>query len=512
MALPSIGPWKLAVRDLGGAVFERYLAFDGTQIRWFWRMLDWVLEGGRPLELLEQRYRPWKRLGPPWLQTHGVLSGAGGTGLLTEHVQGVPLSEVLAPGRGAGPVPLEAAAWIASSVGRALAGWEEPLATEEFPDLCPASVLVGFDGAVRLTPWPDFVPFPRTTATSGPLRPLEYFTPEQIRGIGAKRGWRTYAPSMLLLQALGGRSPFQAETTLETIRHTVEGRLTHPEVLGRLPGELRGLVQAALGADASARPELEPLLKALDAVASRTWLEEHLPRRFASERSEQQFELASARGLDPEQLPADLVQAVVADGSDGAFNVLSDWLQTQGLPRGELAALQLRLEKVADADLRRAEAELLGARRTLLPALLRERLAQWRGEWKAGWLVSLELKVVPGERDLAGVLSHPTLRFLKRLRVSPDAGGSETVVRVLTSIDLRALERVELSEGMPTHGAKLRAARPKVEVVRSRDEAPLPVRPRPEASVREARVGVDEREPEAPPLWDRVRGWFTRGG
>ncbi len=526
MPVPTLGPWQLAVADLSGETFERFLGFDGEQVAWVWRIADWALDRGprldgdalstgraqRAIELLEAHYQGWQRLAAPWLKLSGVAHGQSGTALVSEHVGGVRLAELIEAQRQR-PMPLAAAAWIAAGLARAL-GQLDDSSFEGAPDLCASSILIDWEGQVRPCPWPDLAPLPRVRTLSGTVAPFEYFTPEQLRDADLEPGWRVWAPSVVLLHALTGAPPHKAESALLTARNVIEHHLADPSVLKQLPAGLGQLVAAALG-PTGGRPALDPLVRALEACASRGWLDQVLARDFASERSEQLLELAKARGEDREQLPPELAHAVISERSDAAFGVLGDWLQTQGLPRGELAALQLRLEKGADLEVSRAEAELLGGRRTLLPAVLRERLAQWRGEWRAGWLVSLELRVVPKESELTEILSHPTLRFLHRLRVAPDARGSLTVAKVVRALSLPALKQVELGSGLATHGAWLKEVRADLEVLRSKDVAPLPLRRRPEASDPEARVGVEERREPLPaaepePLLRRVRGWFTR--
>ncbi len=93
--------------------------------------------------------------------------------------------------------------------------------------------------------------------------------------------------------------------------------------------------------------------------------------------------------------------------------VFADWLEQAGDPRGELMAVQARLIDAAeDEELRRSEALLLQRFKTYLFGSLPE--DSFHGTWRFGFLDELEVDAASLER----MLTHPSLRFLRGLRLS----------------------------------------------------------------------------------------------
>lgn len=497
--MPSrqLGPWKLAVKDRVHLAYQRFLGFDGERHAWVWQLHD-----RDPESLASQLHQCdlWRPLAPPWVRTWSVVDGAD-SAMLSDAVLGVPLTQ-LASASGAG-LSLEAAAAVAYEVARGFDQLPESHRRDDVPDFEPASVLVGFDGAVTLLPAPRVHPgSPHYVPGIGD----DY--EQQQREMPLKPGWRTFAPSLVLLHALGGSPPWVPGRWREGVL-LLGGELRDEELIERVPHPLRNVIARALGAPEK-RPSQAELLAALRATASRAALEEFVRAQFPDELNEQQYERTQARGLDPEPLPAELVASVSQGATDEAFGVLADWLLSEGRPRGELAALQLKLEQGASFELSRAEATVLSRHRSLLPVALRERLQQWRPLWKAGWLVGLEMKTVPDAETLTEILSHPTLRFLRRIRVRTDGGGSKVLAEVLPTVELPALRQLELDGGAATFAPKLKAANPRLVVENSRHHRDFPARRRPETSVAHAKVGVGNREPAPglPPL-KRLMDWLS---
>lgn len=462
--MPSrqLGPWKLAVKDRSAASLERFIAFDGKQTGWVWRTL------GEP-------FAAWDHLKAPWLPALEGPRLGGEPVLLSECVTGVTFADLLAshPRKG---LPLRAVAAVALAVAR---GVEQLTGPDEVPAVVAESISIGFDGAVFLTPWPEAWP---SSQNEIGLEAGEYLTP---RWAAAEPGWRVHAPVMVLAHALDIHKP-------------------------STPAALRQLVDRALHVRAETRPSLTQLIDALVPLASPRDLAEAVNLHFAHEPKEQQYDRTLAQGKDPEPLPPELVTSIANEATDEGFGVLADWLLAEGHPRGELAALQLKLEQGASTELARAEAALLSRHRSLLPVTLRERLQQWRPIWKAGWLVGLELKAVPDAETLTEILSHPTLRFLRRIRVRTDGGGSKVLAEVLPTVELPALRQLELDGGAATFAPKLKAANPRLVVENSRHHRDFPARRRPETSVAHAKVGVGNREPAPglPPL-KRLMDWLS---
>ncbi|MFT3842634.1 MAG: hypothetical protein QM723_36930 [Myxococcaceae bacterium] len=464
--MPSrqLGPWKLAVKDRAVSSLERFIAFDGKQVAWVWRTL------GEP-------FVTWDPLKAPWLPAVEGPRWGGEPVLLSDCLDGVTFADLIAshPRKG---LPVGAVAAVALAVAR---GVEQLPSADDVPLVVAESIVIGFDGSVSLTPWPDLWVGP-SEAPEIALEAHEYLTP---RWSAAEPGWRVHAPVMVLAHALD----------------------IHQR--GFPPG-LRQLMDRALHIRAETRPSLTELISALVPLASSTALAEAVSLHFAHEPKEQQYDRTLAQGKDPEPLPPELVASIANEGTDEGFGVLADWLLAEGHPRGELAALQLKLEQGASTELARAEAALLSRHRSLLPVTLRERLQQWRPNWKAGWLVGLELKAVPDAETLTEILSHPTLRFLRRIRVRHDGGGSRVLADVIPTLELPALRQLELDGGVATFAPKLKEARPRLSVENNKLHPDFPARRRPETSVAHAKVGVGNREPAPglPPL-KRLMDWLS---
>ena len=146
---------------------------------------------------------------------------------------------------------------------------------------------------------------------------------------------------------------------------------------------------------------------------------------------------------------AELEQAILADPDDeAAYQVYADWLQGEGDPRGELAAVQVALAGGDDATLRARERVLIeGNRQQLLgdlPDPDDEEGAPVKVTWHAGWLrtarlATTEEHVLP---DLYRSLrACDSARFLRELTFG---------VAVLDDMnDYRATNKVIAELGLP---------------------------------------------------------------
>ncbi len=118
---------------------------------------------------------------------------------------------------------------------------------------------------------------------------------------------------------------------------------------------------------------------------------------------------------DPAPQWNDALAAVIADAPDdlAARQVFADWLQQAGDPRGELAAIQLALARNPSDELRRRETSFLRRYRTYLYGPLGE-LGDGRVHFRSGFVDELSLD----STWLAGMLAHPSLRFLRSLTLT----------------------------------------------------------------------------------------------
>jgi len=174
------------------------------------------------------------------------------------------------------------------------------------------------------------------------------------------------------------------------------------------------------------------------------------------------------------------MEAALIENPDDSesWAVYADWLQAQGDPRGELAAVQLALaEAPSDKALTAREAALLSEHGTLfLSPEISERLAsqeksrpssdtKWRldtweyeqtkVEWHAGFFRSLRLstghvsKYSPHLKELAAAaLGHTSARFIRELVIGTMTAEYEyeEVVAILSKSDLRCLSSLHVAD------------------------------------------------------------------
>jgi uncharacterized protein (TIGR02996 family) len=116
---------------------------------------------------------------------------------------------------------------------------------------------------------------------------------------------------------------------------------------------------------------------------------------------------------------AELEAAIVAAPDDPEPRmVYGDWLQAQGDPRGEWAALMAGVEAApADTRLRSAAVAFLGARRRdVLGAGAAAMSGAYIG-WRGGFIDELRLQPIGRvlAKDVAALLRHPTCRFVRHV-------------------------------------------------------------------------------------------------
>ncbi len=121
-------------------------------------------------------------------------------------------------------------------------------------DIKPANLLFGDDARLRVA---DFG-LARAIAEAGWTEPTgallgtaRYASPEQARGESVDGASDIYSLALVLVEAVTGTVPFSADTTIGTLM----ARLEHPLVVPEAMGPLTGILTAAGGLDAGARPD-----------------------------------------------------------------------------------------------------------------------------------------------------------------------------------------------------------------------------------------------------------------
>ena len=123
-------------------------------------------------------------------------------------------------------------------------------------DVSPHNVLVGVDGAARIT---DFgvaraIAHGATTATGVLKGKIGYMAPEQLRAEPADRRADVFAAGVVLWEALTGQRLFRGQTPTETMSLVLSGPVHPPSMLADdVPRELDEVVLRALARDTGTR-------------------------------------------------------------------------------------------------------------------------------------------------------------------------------------------------------------------------------------------------------------------
>jgi serine/threonine protein kinase/tetratricopeptide (TPR) repeat protein len=181
--------------------------------------------------------------------------------IVMEHVHGMDFAEVLRAARKKGQrPPTELCVYIASETARALDYAHRRRDAQLRPlnivhrDVSPQNLLLSFEGEVKVT---DFgIAKARTTVEeTGTIKgKYAYMAPEQARGEPVDGRADVFALGVVLFEALGGKSPFQERSAMETLRRVQVGEVLALErVWPECPPELGRIVTKATHPDRDAR-------------------------------------------------------------------------------------------------------------------------------------------------------------------------------------------------------------------------------------------------------------------
>ncbi len=211
---------------------------------------------------------------PHIVEVYDIGSEGGEYFIAMEHVPGHDLRDLLnaRPGE---PLPLPAALAVVQAVAAGLHHAHEQrdargqLLGVVHRDVSPANVLLGWDGAVKLSDfgvakWAE----QRSRTEQGTLKgKLSYMSPEQCRGQDLDRRSDVFALGVLLYELTTGDKPFRAASDFETLSAIVAGRYDAPaEEQPGYPPALAAIVRRALEVDRDQRfPDAAALAAALGA-------------------------------------------------------------------------------------------------------------------------------------------------------------------------------------------------------------------------------------------------------
>jgi eukaryotic-like serine/threonine-protein kinase len=380
---------------------------------------------------------------------------ADGPYLVSEYLGGGSLRAVLDRGRRLSPsqalmVGLEAGKALAYAHGRGLV----------HRDIKPANLLFDEEGRLRIA---DFG-LARALAEAAWTEPVgavlgtaRYASPEQVRGVPVDGKADVYSLAVVLVEAVTGRVPFAAETTVATLVGRLEKPLEAPPELGPL-----GPVVARAGRpDPTERLDAISFAAALQAVA--TELPAPEPLALAGPATFDMNHLAALEGD-----PTDLGTAPAKTAPPKApFQQPPDTLMNPPAPAQDETRLTPALVE-ADAtpttvidrpQVEKKRANRRGAEQAEVTAVLVSKKAGRRRRWP--WVVLLVVALLgaggAGAYLLVGeqVPSHPLPDVTQRDRAT--AEGALKAARFVVQVDERYIDATVpgiVTEQSPKAGTK----------------------------------------------------------
>jgi serine/threonine-protein kinase len=369
---------------------------------------------------------------------------ADGPYLVSEYLGGGSLRAVLDRGRRLSPsqalmVGLEAGKALAYAHGRGLV----------HRDIKPANLLFDEEGRLRIA---DFG-LARALAEAAWTEPVgavlgtaRYASPEQVRGVPVDGKADVYSLAVVLVEAVTGRVPFAAETTVATLVGRLEKPLEAPPELGPL-----GPVVARAGRpDPTERLDAISFAAALQAVASELPAPERLalagPATFdmshlaAIEGDPTDLGTAPAKSPPPPRVPFQAPPAPVADTTviDGRAPADAETRPTPALVERDSTPTSV----IDRPEVEKKRTSRRGAEKAEVTAVLVSKKAGRRRRWP--WVVLLVLALLgaggAGAYLLVGeqVPSHPLPDVTQRDRAT--AEGALRAARFVVVVEERFID------------------------------------------------------------------------
>ncbi len=212
------------------------------------------------------------------VQVHDIGEQDGAYYFAMEYVHGADVRQLLAHVRQRGElVPLERVIGIVTATASGLHHAHEQRGPTGEPlglvhrDVCPANILLGYDGSVKLVDFGMARAALRSVKTATGLLKVKasYMSPEQCCGKQVDRRTDTFALGIVLYELLTARRLFRAANEYLTMAAIVEGQVPPPSsVRADLPPALDEIVLRALARTPGARYQTaEDLRAALERFA-----------------------------------------------------------------------------------------------------------------------------------------------------------------------------------------------------------------------------------------------------
>lgn len=253
----TIGPYRLEDRLGAGGMGEVWKAWDERLDRSV--AVKLIRSESAEDQTARERFRREARAAaalthPSIVRIYDILDSGEGDAIVMELVEGEPLARRIA----GGPLPLEEAVRLGRQIAEGLAAAHRRGILHR--DLKAENVIITPDGEAKVL---DFGLAKRlggeteeslthATAVVGTFRTM---SPEQARGLPLDFRSDLFSFGILLYEMLTGRSPFKAETPLDTMQRICSSRqVPVQELRPEAPSALSLLVDDLLEKDASFRP------------------------------------------------------------------------------------------------------------------------------------------------------------------------------------------------------------------------------------------------------------------
>ncbi|WP_233606637.1 serine/threonine-protein kinase [Micromonospora sp. Llam0] len=186
---------------------------------------------------------------------HDLGDHEGQPYVVLQRIDGTTLTDLIAE---QGPLPIGWVAAIGAQVSSVLLAATRIGLVHR--DIKPSNVMLDTSGAAKVLDFGlavirDDARYSRITQTGQSLGTVGYMAPEQILGRPADHRTDLYGLGATLFDLSTGRPPFDAETTVTTVRHQLENSPPRPaELQPEIPAEVDELVHRLLAVDPQDRP------------------------------------------------------------------------------------------------------------------------------------------------------------------------------------------------------------------------------------------------------------------
>lgn len=254
--LERIGPYRIESRIGAGGMGEVYRAWDERLERWV--AIKLIRPESAGSDQARERFRREARAAaslshPSLVQIHDILVAEEGDAIVMELVEGESLARWLANG----PLSVREAVRLGRDIAEGLASAHAKGLIHR--DLKSENVMVTADGRAKIL---DFGLAKRLEGEAGLTQDsvvvgtFRSMSPEQARGLPLDGRSDLFSLGTLLYEMLAGRSPFEGDSTFDTLTRVCTARQVPLwDFVSGLPPDLSDLVDRLLEKDPAFRPQ-----------------------------------------------------------------------------------------------------------------------------------------------------------------------------------------------------------------------------------------------------------------